>query len=217
MSAAGTDRAIVGSEADADAELVVAASSEAASQALRAGRRAPAFALPDSTGRMVVLDDLLRNGPVVLCFSRGAWCSFGEQSLIDFAATTYPEILALGANAVAIVPPCSHAAPAAPLPMAQLTDSNMSVFRAYGLTFQLPPGLRPRYKALGYTPPSTRKVDSWLVPLPAIYLVDRDGIVAFAFIDVDYRNQLDGESLLRGLKALQVGRLARDLASRSLH
>jgi peroxiredoxin len=207
MSETRTNQSTASQEADRDAVLVMAASSGAASRALRAARRASLFSLTDATGRLVALEDLLYDGPVVLHFFRGRWCSFGEQSLDDFA-TAYQEILALGANAVAIAPSCKHTRPGASRPMRELTDIDMKVSRAYGLAFELPAGLRSSYEALGYAPPSVRKADNWLVPLPATYLLDRDGIVALAFIDVDYRNHFNCESLLRTLKALQAAHVA---------
>jgi peroxiredoxin len=216
MSAARTQESAASRQADTDAELVMAASSEAASRALRAGARAPLFTLADVTGRQVSLEDLLSEGPVVLHFFRGAWCSFGEQSLAEFA-TTYQNVAALGASAVAIAPPCKLATQSAPLPMRELQDTDMKVSRAYGLAFELPAGLRPRYEEVGYTPPSTRKAGSWLVPLPATYLLDRDGVVALAFIDVDYRNHFESGSLLTALRALQARHAARSRASRFSH
>jgi len=81
----------------------------------------------------------------------------------------------------------------------------MKVARAYGLAFDLPAGLRSSYEALGYVPPTTRKAGTWLVPLPATYLVDRDGTVALAFIDVDYRRHFEPASLLAALRALKSG------------
>jgi peroxiredoxin len=216
MSAARTQESAASRQADTDAELVMAASSEAASRALRAGARAPLFTLADVTGRQVSLEDLLSEGPVVLHFFRGAWCSFGEQSLAEFA-TTYQDVVALGASAVAIAPPCKLATQSAPLPMRELQDTDMKVSRAYGLAFELPAGLRPGYEEGGYTPPSTRKAGSWLVPLPATYLLDRDGVVALAFIDVDYRNHFESGSLLTALKALQARHAARSRASSFSH
>ncbi len=192
-------------DADADAELAMAAASAAASRALGAGARAPLFTLADAHGRHVALEDLLSTGPVVLHFFRGTWCSFGEESLAEFA-TTYRDVVALGASAVAIAPPSRPAAQSGPLPMRELQDVGMKVARAYGLAFDLPPGLRPRYEALGYAPPSTRKARTWLVPLPATYLLDRDSTVAMAFIDVDYRKRCDPRSLLNALKALKARR-----------
>ena len=49
---------------DRDAELALSAAAAAASNALRAGSRAPLFTLSDRTGRRVGLDELLSAGPV---------------------------------------------------------------------------------------------------------------------------------------------------------
>lgn len=189
--------------ADRDAELTIAASAKAASRALRAGAQAPLFTLADARGQPVALEDLLRAGPVLLQFQRGAWCSFGEENATELASG-YQEVVALGASVVAIAPPCKIASRNAVFPMPELRDVDMKVARAYGLAFELPASLRPRYEQLGYTPPSARKTRDWLVPLPATYLLDRDGVVVLAFIDVDYRNHCGCGSIVTALKALQT-------------
>jgi peroxiredoxin len=203
MPAAETGADAASRQSESDAELAMAAASRAASKALGAGARAPLFTLADAHGRHVALEKLLSAGPVVLHFFRGTWCSFGEEGLAEFTAT-YQDVLALGASAVAIAPPGKPAARSDPLPMRELQDIDMKVAQAYGLAFDLPPGLRSRYEELGYAPPSTRKAHTWLVPLPATYLLDRDGIIALAFIDVDYRKRFEPRSLLNALKALQA-------------
>ena len=53
-----------------------------------------------------------------------------------------------------------------------------------------------------------------MVPLPATYLLDRDGKVALAFIDIDYRKHLEFTSLLTALKALQARDATRIRTSR---
>jgi hypothetical protein len=40
---------------------------------LKAGDQAPSFTLPDQHGRLVHLQDLLAQGPLVLVFYRGMW------------------------------------------------------------------------------------------------------------------------------------------------
>jgi peroxiredoxin len=209
MSVVQNQESASDNQADADAELAVAASLGAASRALRAGARAPLFTLADASGRKVVLEKLLDAGPVVLFFFRGPWCSFGKESLAEFAAI-YQKVVELGASAVAIAPfapfgpPGEAPAQSVLMPMRELQDIDMKVARAYGLAFDLPAGLRPRYEALGYVPPPTGRAGTWLVPLPATYLVDRGGIVALAFIDVDYRRHVEPGSLLTALRALQA-------------
>lgn len=199
---------------DPDAELTIAASGKAASRALRAGARAPLFTLADANGREVALEDRLRDGPVVLQFQRGAWCSYGEESVAALAAR-HDEAVELGASVLVIAPPCAVAPPHAAWPMPELRDVDMKVARAYGLAFELPASLRPRYERLGYVPPSTGNAADWLVPLPATYLLDRDGVVVLAFIDLDYRNRYGGAALLdalKALKALDAGRTLRQSA-----
>jgi peroxiredoxin len=215
VSTAETEKNAASRQSDADAELAMAAASEAASRALGAGARAPLFTLADATGQRIALEDLLSAGPVVLHFFRGAWCSFGEQSVAEFAST-YQDVVSLGANAVAIAPPSKLAAPSGPVSMRELQDVDMKVARAYGLAFDLPVGLRPRYEGLGYAPPPTQKAGTWLVPLPATYLLDRDGTVALAFIDVDYRKRFEPGSLLTALKAVQARHAKLGRAARSL-
>jgi len=203
MSKGEIQQSAASQQSDTDAELAAAAASGAASKALRAGAKAPIFTLTDVSGRQVALEDLLNAGPVVLHFFRGTWCSFGEASLTDFSAT-YQEVIALGASAIAIAPPCKVSPQSSSSPIRELQDIDMKVARAYGLAFDLPVGLRARYEGLGYVPPPTRKANTWLVPLPATYLLDRDGTVVLAFIDVDYRKHFESGSLLSALKALQA-------------
>ena len=197
------------SDADRVAEVATAAASSAVSGALRAGSRVPAFELPDTRGNRVLLDQLLGAGPVVLNFFRGAWCTFGEESLAQLS-TTYDRIVAAGAAAFAIAPPSQLRSPGDSLPIPELVDVDMKVARSFGLAFELPAELRRRYLELGYVPPKTRKPDSFLVPIPATYLVDQEGVVVLAHIDADYRHHLDNEALVGALQALQARLRARE-------
>ena len=190
-----------GAPTNADAELTIAATRDAASLALHAGAKAPLFTLPDAGGELVRLEDLLLAGPVVLHFVRGAWCTFSEQSLSDFAATQR-EVAALGVGAVAIAPALSGATASLGLPIQELQDADMRVARQFGLAFTLPSGLRPRYESLGYAPPPARQPGEWLVPIPATYVLDRLGTVLLALVDADYRNPFDRDSLLTALRSM---------------
>jgi peroxiredoxin len=196
-------------DTDASAEIAMARASATITNALRAGARAPMFALHDKLGNKVMLEQLLRSGPVVLNFLRGSWCSFGEENLARFSAI-HGRIVSAGAKAVALAPPDASLNQSAHLPVPELVDTDLRVARAFGLTFDLPEELRGRYIDLGYVPPKRRRSGLFLVPVPATYLLDEDGIVAFAHVDFDYRNGFDGESLLKALDALRARREVRD-------
>jgi peroxiredoxin len=202
---------------DAAAETVVILEATAVTSALHAGARAPTFALHDTLGRRFALDQLLRTGPVVLCFLRGSWCAFGKQSLVEFFSV-HERVAAAGATALIVAPPGKSGDHAGRLPVPKIVDTDLGLARAFGLTFDLPEALRSRYIELGYVPPKTCKSGAFLVPVPAAYIVNEDGVVVFAHVDFDYRNGLDNESLLRVLNALRVRREAhhRDRPRRGL-
>ncbi|MDR6830746.1 thiol-disulfide isomerase/thioredoxin [Bosea sp. BE271] len=55
-------------------------------RAIDVGDEAPGFDLPGINGSRVVLDDLLRLGPVVLTFYRGGWCPYCNLQLRAYQA-----------------------------------------------------------------------------------------------------------------------------------
>ncbi len=84
----------------ATAELIA---SGAANRALKAGDKAPVFALNDPEGWPVSSTDLLRKGSLVLSFYRGVWCPYCNMELQALEAAK-PEFETLGAALVAISP-----------------------------------------------------------------------------------------------------------------
>ena len=184
---------------DNDAELSLAAATAAGPGVVQAGSRAPLFVLPDTAERKVSLEQLLRKGPVVLHFYRGNWCSYGEQSLNTFYST-YEKVSELGASAVAISPDRAGEILLRDPSVPDLYDLDARVATSYGLVFKLPLSLREKYQRAGYQPTSRGE---WLVPLPAVYLVDRDGIVVMSSLEFDYRKAYQPEPLLQALSAIQ--------------
>ena len=58
-----------------------AASSDRATRALQAPSRAPACSLPDESSQVVSLSERLLDGPVVVVFYRGEWCTSCKKEL----------------------------------------------------------------------------------------------------------------------------------------
>ena len=63
--------------------------------------------------------------------------------------------------------------------------------KAFGIAFDLAEERRPIYTRFGHALPDKNGDDRWVLPIPATYVIDRDGRVALAFVDVDYRNRLE--------------------------
>jgi peroxiredoxin len=174
-------------------------------QALAPTEYAPDFDLPDlASGRMVSLDDLLSSLPVALVFVRGFWCPYCSAALraLDRIA---PEIHDAGAALVAItVEPAAQARAAlaaAPLRFPILHDWDTRVSALFGLTFQLGDELAALYRAaqIAFARDESGRI---LLPIPASYVVRRDGIVAWSHVDVDFTRRAEPQALLAAVNAL---------------
>jgi peroxiredoxin len=172
---------------------------------LKAGDIAPDFTLPKVSGGFLSLARLLSTGPVVLSFYRGFWCPHCRQELAALSAKL-PEIAALGASLVAISPQkiSANHPDVAPdkVPFALLRDRNSKVAETYGLAFALPHSLREIYERFGHALPQVNDGGSWMLPVPATYLIDRDSRIAMSFVDIDYRNRLEPDALIAALAGL---------------
>jgi peroxiredoxin len=186
----------------ADMEL---AASRIAQIALKAGDRAPDFLLPDARGGYRRFNDLLAKGPVVVSFYRGGWCPYCNLELRALQQAL-PDIKRLGAQLVAISPQTPDeslsTAEKNELAFAVLSDIGSATATAYGIAFDLAEELRPIYTRFGHALPDKNGDDSWVLPIPATYVVDRHGFIALAFIDIDYRNRLEPKEILAVLQVL---------------
>ena len=178
-----------------------------ADRALKAGWRAPKFALPDAHGVEVRSTDLLAKGPLVLTFYRGVWCPYCNMDLqaIEAAAA---EIRALGASLVAISPQTapnrrkSERENALSFPI--LSDHGNSVANEFGLRYRLPDDLIAVYKGFGNDLAVGNGEESWTLPMPARYVIGTDGVIAYAEVNPDYTRRPDPSELLPVLLRFQT-------------
>jgi peroxiredoxin len=169
------------------------------------GDEAPDFVLPDARGSLVSLSDLLQQGPIVTTFYRGGWCPYCNIQLRAYQAIL-PQITALGAQLVAISPQLPDAsldtAAKNALTFHVLSDTGNRAARRFRLVFSLPEDLREALRSSNKALPAINGDESWELPVPATYVIDRDGRIELAHIEVDYRTRLEPDSILAVLKSL---------------
>jgi peroxiredoxin len=188
----------------ADTEL---AASTLIAHAAKAGDVVPDFTLPGVRGGAVSLVQSLRKGPIVLSFYRGGWCPYCNIELRALQATL-PQFEALGARLIAVSPQTPDqslsTAEKNALSFTVLSDAGSQVAKSFGIAFDLSEELRPIYSQFGHGLPEMNGDDGWTLPVPATFVIDRSGRIAFAHVDTDYRNRLEPNDILAVL-----GKLAR--------
>jgi peroxiredoxin len=176
-----------------------------ADRALTVGDRAPGFSLPAANGRIVTLDGLRADGPVVLTFYRGAWCPYCNIALRSLQQQ-HETIAARGARLVAVSPQIpdeslslveKHA-----LAFDVLSDIGSDTAKQYGLAFDLPDDLGAVYDRLGFDLQRVNAGHPRTLPIPATYVIDRDGTIRWAFVDSDHTRRAEPADILAALDFL---------------
>ena len=124
-------------------------SSGQADRVTKVGAHAPGFALKDFDGQVVKSAELLKRGPLVVTFYRGAWCPYCNLDLKALQGTL-PDILSRGATLVAISP--QNAANSRKsirqydITFPILSDPGGDISAAYGLRYAFPDYLIELYR-----------------------------------------------------------------------
>jgi peroxiredoxin len=167
------------------------------------GDAMPPFLLPDDTGRLVSLEELLGKGPLALTFNRGHWCPYCRIN-IDALSMARREIAETGGQVAAIIPDRqpfvmefkrdAHS----DLPI--LIDIDNAYAMSLGLAFWVGDEMKRAMLDANYDVANFQGNDAWLLPIPATFVVGRDGKITARFIDPDYRRRMTTEELLTALR-----------------
>ncbi len=183
-------------------ELIDSGQSE---RALKAGDQVPDFVLTDSDRNEVALKDLLAKGPVVLTFYRGVWCPYCNIELKALEEVAN-DIRARGATLVAIS--MQGAADSRKsqkdngLSFPILTDKNGELAEKFGIRWSLQDYVIPIHAGFGVELPRIHGDGQWNLPMPARYVVDTDGAVAYAEVNPDYTRRPEPADLFPVLDKL---------------
>jgi peroxiredoxin len=156
------------------------------------GDSMPLFVLPDESGQMVSLDALLDQGPVAVTFHGGHWCHYCRINIDALVAAH--NALPAGAEIVAIMPDrrkfAAELKSQSQVPFPILTDSGNGYAMSLNLTIWVGAELQKMMEDDRLDLSNFQGNSSWILPIPATFVVGRDGLIRARFIDPDYRNRM---------------------------
>ena len=172
------------------------------SQALQAGSVAPDLTLPDALNQPLRLSTLWQRGPLVLIFYRGGWCPYCNLELRAWQQHL-PALKHMGAQLVAVSPQTPNnslsTAEKNELAFPVLSDSSLQAATAFGVAFEMSPELIELYSRVGNDLPVLNGNGRWVLPVPATYVIDRNGRVVYAHVKADYRERAEPTDVLKAV------------------
>lgn len=179
--------------------LVPAESAETAIP-LGVGQEAPPLTLLTPEAEPFDLGAAVRSQPTVLIFYRGGWCPYCNRHLAALQEIE-EDLLELGFQIIAVSPDQPEALQPTmdknELNYRLLSDREMKAASAYGVAFVVPEDIRIKYEEYGIDLAAVpgNPAAKWL-PVPAIFLIDADGVVRFVHTNPDYKIRLDPDEIL---------------------
>jgi peroxiredoxin len=175
----------------------------AGESAPKPGEPMPNFVLPDGKGDRVSLDDLLDEGPVAITFHRGHWCPYCRIN-INALAQAQKELAEGEGQIIGIMPDLQKfvaelkSQSNVPFPILSDMDNGyaLSLNLAVWVGTELQKMLQERVNI-----PAFQGNSSWMLPIPATFVVGRDGLIRARFIDPDYRKRMTITEMLAAMRS----------------
>lgn len=184
-----------------DASVAVDASKV---QPLTKGTIAPAFVALRPDGSRYVFNAGQRAAPAVLLFYRGGWCPFCNLHLGQLKAAQATlrqrgyEVLFLSSDRPAILrSSLKDDIENEVADYTLLSDTDANAARAFRVAFRMDPATVAQYKGYGIDLEATQGNTGHVLPVPAVFVVDRAGKIAFVHFNPDYKVRLSAEELLK--------------------
>jgi peroxiredoxin len=168
------------------------------------GAKAPLFAGTDQNGKQVSLSQLLsKGGSVVLLFYRGHWCPFCNKQLnaMQDSITFFRE---KNASIIAITPETppyiKKTVAKTDASFSIIYDKDNTIMKQYGVNFTLDATSLARLKNVGIDIAAINGNDQNQLPIPAVFIIQPNGVITYVHFDPNYRLRPSVRELLQYLK-----------------
>ena len=166
------------------------------------GSKAPDFKAKDQDGKDVRLKDLLKKGKVVLVFYRGYWCPYCNRELSRLQ-DSLSLIQEKGATVVAVSPEkpelIKQTVEKTKAAYPVIFNEGMKIMKGYEVEYELEETTLARYRSSGLDIEKNNGTNGKYLPVPAVYIIDKESNVTYRFFDTDYKKRPSIAEILKNL------------------
>lgn len=152
------------------------------------GEKIPVTVLPDVQGKMFDVNKAAGEKPTILVFYRGGWCPYCTKQLSALQEVA-PELEKMGYQLIAVSTDApeklAQSAEKGKLGYTLLSDADVAVARQFGIAYRAPEG----YWKILSSGTGGKDVDQ-LLPVPAVFILDKKGVIQFEYINPDFKQRL---------------------------
>ena len=171
---------------------------------LKVGDSIPDVTLRTVENKEVSLRKLVSEKPTVLIFYRGGWCPFCNRHLQSLAGIE-DDLNKAGVQLLAISMDQPAKLKATPdrekLHYRLLSDSDATAATAFGIAFKVDDKTVEKYKGYGINLDAASGNDHHILPHPAVFVANTNGVIRFAHVNPDYKVRLEPAKILEAARA----------------
>ena len=168
------------------------------------GDSIPDVSLQSAEGESINLTDFNRENTLFI-FYRGGWCPFCSAELSEIAQIE-DELYERGVTVIGISPDqpsyLQQSMDDIEFDYKLLSDSNMAASKAFGIAFQVDSETVQSLKENGMDIEERSGQNHHLLPVPAIFLTNDEGVIEFQYVNPEYRTRIDKDVLLAAVDAM---------------
>ncbi len=171
-------------------------------EGLKPGDIAPEFSAKDQYGKVISLKQALQNGPVIMLFYRGQWCPYCNKQMSRFS-DSLSLLTAKGASVMAIAPETfenvKKTIEKTKASFSVLEDTGLVIMKMYKVNFSVDENTIVKYKGYGINFDNANGNNGANLPVPATYIIGKDGKVKYVFFNTDYRKRASVMDIINNL------------------
>ena len=171
---------------------------------LKVGEHAPNFSGLDQNGNTVELNELLKEGEVVVIFYRGYWCGICNRHLSNLEEQL-SSITDKGATVIAVTSESNEYAKKTSekndLSFSVISDTDNTILSDYKVLYEVSESYQQ--KIVGFTNNSIKDYndsDEAILPIPATYIIDQQGNISWKDYNINYSKRASVEDISQALK-----------------
>jgi peroxiredoxin len=176
--------------------------SDDAPKGLKKGSKAPDVDLTID-GQKVALADIYKNQNVAIIFYRGFWCPYCSKHLAEFA-TRAKELEDKGVKLIAITPEgedgIAKTKDNSKATFSIVSDVDGSIQKAFDVDYKVTDGYIGKVnEMLKVSITENNATGAAELPVPATYLINKEGTIIYAHFDPDYKKRASIDDILAAL------------------